>query len=127
MINIQQVRRNVERMLRQFPSEAAVLYRPEVDAYGQPGDERTWIGDAEIWREGLNRPSKWSITASGERFESDSAIWVCLLIGGTTPEARHGDIVVMSDGTEYTVKNIQNNDVARIYWQLADKNGVNAS
>lgn len=120
-MNMQRVKRNIERMMRRFPSQQVTLYRPERDAYGQPTDARTRIGTAECWMEAVNRPSRWKISESGAKYDDEGAIWICLLQSDSLPAAQHEDICVMPDGREYAVKNIRNDANIRVFWQLADR------
>ena len=119
-MNMQRVRRAVERMLCRFPSENVQLLRPVRDAYGQPTGEVTLIGSAECWRESMSRPDGWKVEASGTRYDDGGAFWICLLWSDQLSAARHEDIVRFPDGREYSVKNIMNRMNVRVYWQLAD-------
>lgn len=120
MMNLNRVRSNVERMLRRFESERVTVFRPVVDAYGQPTDDRTAIGSAECWRNAMNRPDKWQISESGARYDDQGAIWITLLQSKDLPKVRHEDICVLEDGTEYSIKNILGTGPIRVFWQLAD-------
>ena len=120
-MNMHRVKRAVERMLRQFPSETVQLMRPVRDAYGQPTQERTPIGTVECWREAMNRPDGWKVDKSGVQYDDEGAFWVCLLWSENLPQARHEDVVRFADGSEYSVKNIMNKMNVRVYWQLADR------
>lgn len=120
-MNMHRVKRAIERMLRQFPSENVQLLRPVRDQYGQPTGEVTPIGTAECWRDSMNRPDKWKIDENGARYGDQGAFWICLLHSDQLPEARHEDICRFADGSEYAVKNITNRMNVRVYWQLADR------
>lgn len=121
MINMGSVRRNVERMMRQFSSQQVTLLRPVRDAYGQPTHEREMVGTAECWTQAVNQPSNWAIRASGAQYDDEGSVWICLLWSDALPQARHEDICRFEDGTEYAVKNIWNRTDVRVYWQLGDR------
>lgn len=121
MIDMDRVRRNVARIMHQFSSRRVTLLRPVRDAYGQPTGDRATIGVAECWTEAVNRPKQWKVDVSGAQYDDEGAIWVCLLWSDAMPQARHEDICRFDDGTEYAVKNVQNDANVRVYWQLGDR------
>lgn len=123
MIRLSNVRRNVARMMGQFPSHTATLLRPERDAYGQPTDVLETVGTVRCWMEAVNRPRHWKVDVSGARYDDEGAIWACLLWSEDMPQARHEDIVELDDGRKFSVKNVQNDANLRVYWQLADRGG----
>lgn len=123
MIRMSNVRRNVARMMRQFPAHTATLMRPERDAYGQPTDVLETIGTVTCWTEAVNRPRGWKVDVSGARYDDEGAIWVCMLWSADMPQARHEDIVQLDDGRKFSVKNVQNDANVRVFWQLADRGG----
>ena len=123
MIRMSNVRRNVARMMGQFPAVTATLLRPERDAYGQPTDVLETIGTVRCWMEAVNRPRRWKVDVSGTRYDDEGAIWVCLLWSEDMPQARHEDILRLDDGRKFAVKNVQNDANLRVFWQLADRGG----
>lgn len=120
-MDLNRVRRNVLRMMRKFPSRTATLYRPEADAYGQPTEALTELGTVECWTEGVERPRKWDIDDSGERYEDEGARWCAMVWSEDLPKARHGDVIRFADGESGVVKNIANNAGIRVFWQIGER------
>lgn len=120
-MNLNRVRGNVLRMMRKFPSRTATLYRPVADTYGQPTDVLTELGSVECWTEGIERPRKWDIDNSGERYEDEGARWCAMIWRPDLPQARHGDIVRFADGETGVIKNTMNNAGIRVFWQIGER------
>lgn len=114
-------RRRVGAIMRTFPSEECAVSRPAVDEFGSETGEMNALGTLPIWREGVNRPSKWVVGERAQLSVDTAETWVAILRTDSTPQVRHGDSVTFPDGTVRRIRAMVSDGVSeREFWLLTE-------
>ena len=114
-------RRRVGAIMRTFPSETCTVSRPAVDEFGSETGEMYVLGTLPVWREGVNRPSKWVVGERAQLSIDTAEIWVAILRTDATPQVRHGDSVTFPDETVRRIRAMVSDGVSeREFWLLTE-------
>lgn len=114
-------RSRIRAIMQTFPSELCEISRPEVDEFGSESGEMCLLGRLPVWREGVNRPSKWVVGEHAQLSVDSAETWAAILRDETTPRVKHGDSVTFPDGTVRRIRAMVSDGVSeREFWLLTE-------
>ena len=114
-------RSRIRAIMQTFPSELCEISRPEVNDLGSETGEMCLIGTLPVWREGVNRPSKWVVGERAQLSVDSAETWAAILRDETAPRVKHGDSVKFPDGTVRRIRAMVSDGVSeREFWLLTE-------
>lgn len=117
-MNVNAVRAQVEKIMRQFPSETATICREQRNAYNEETGTQATIATAEIWWT-HQQPKQVKADEKGLILEEDGRKWACAVWREELDAVQAGDIM-LCNGHAWRIRNVDTRMKVRVFFQLEE-------